>query len=134
MSQLSPNKQDNRALTESPAERANMLRTLFERVSLTWRLFWDGRVSVVPKLIPVLAAVYAISPIDIVPALLLGPFAPLGVVDDVGIIILALNLFIQTSPPDIVREHLRELGAAFSPRLRDDDDNVVEGSVEILDE
>ena len=134
MTQLSPNDQDNRSLTESPTGRANMLRTLFERVILTWRLFWDGRVGIAPKSIPLLAAIYAISPIDIVPALLLGPFAPLGMVDDIGIIILALNLFIQTSPPDVVREHLRELGAAFSPRLRDNDEDVIEGSVEIIDE
>lgn len=133
MSQLSPDEQSGRALTESPAERRGVLRALLERTILSWRLFWDGRVGILPKLIPLAGVVYLVSPIDLLPAVLLGPAAPLGALDDVGIIILVLNLFIQASPPDVVREHLRELGAAFSPRLEDGED-VVEGHAEVIDE
>lgn len=105
------------------------LRMLYERAILTWKLMWDDRVSFLPKLIPVAALAYVISPLDLLPELALGP---LGTLDDVGIIMLALTLFIQVAPPDIVQEHLSQLarGRSGAPQL--EDDNIVDG--EILDE
>lgn len=102
---------------------------------LTWRLFWDGRVGLLPKAIPLLAVAYMISPLDLAPALAMGPFAPIGVLDDVGIMIFALYLFIQASPPDLVQEHLREMGIA-NDTVPDglDDDDVIDGQAEVIDE
>ncbi len=115
--------------SERVSERTGILRTLVERAILTWKLFWDGRVSLGPKMIPLLALIYVVSPIDLFPELLAGP---LGMVDDVGALVAALGLFIQVSPPDVVQEHLREMRARFYRRL--EDDNVVEGSAVVLDE
>ena len=131
-----PNRENRRALAEtrSPEERAGLIRELINRSILTWRLFWDRRVGFLPKLIPLLSLVYFVSPIDIAPELMLGPLAYL---DDVGLILLALNLFVQASPPDIVSEHLRELGARQigSDSYYEDveDDDIVEGTVEEIE-
>ena len=101
---------------------------IFEPAILTWRLFWDSRVSPLPKLIPLGAVVYFLSPVDILPELALGP---LGMIDDVGLLILALNLFIAVCPPDIVMEHREQLGSSGRDSNADD---VVEGSATITDE
>ncbi len=113
------------------AERVGLIRALYERSLLTWKLLWDRRVGFLPKLIPLLAVVYLVSPIDLVPAVALGPLAPLGTLDDVGIMLLALNLFVQAAPPDVVREYLRELG---SKRISHDEADVIEGQAKVVDE
>lgn len=123
----------NKSITQPSLERPGALRALIERAALTWRLFWDGRVGIGPKLIPVAGLVYLVSPVDLLPALMLGPLAPLGALDDIGIILLVLNLFIQVSPPDVVKEHLRELGSGFL-RSAGDDDDVIDGTAKPLDE
>jgi uncharacterized membrane protein YkvA (DUF1232 family) len=77
------------------------------QVRLAWRLFWDQRVPVWTKLIPPIALGYVIVPIDLVPDVALG----LGQLDDLAVVLLGLKLFIELSPPDVVRDHLRALGA-----------------------
>lgn len=105
------------------------LRMLYDRGIVAWRLFWDQRVSILPKLIPVAAIAYVLSPLDLLPALALGP---VGTLDDVGIILLGFTMFIQAAPPDIVREHLRELSQSRNVLPAGEDENIVDG--EILDE
>ncbi|MBN1429844.1 MAG: DUF1232 domain-containing protein [Anaerolineae bacterium] len=136
-SNIPPNEQPkskNRSLSTDSLERPGALRALWDRTLLSWRLFWDGRVGVLPKLLPIGAAIYLVSPIDLLPALLMGPLAPLGALDDVGIILLALNLFIQVSPPDIVKEHLRELGSNLLRHSDGDEGDVIDGTVVNKDE
>jgi uncharacterized membrane protein YkvA (DUF1232 family) len=77
------------------------------QVRLAWRLFWDQRVPVWTKLIPPVALSYVLFPVDIIPDVALG----LGQLDDLAVILLGLKLFIELAPPDVVREHLRALGA-----------------------
>ena len=77
------------------------------QVRLVWRLFWDQRVPVWTKLIPPIALGYVLVPIDLVPDVALG----LGQLDDLAVVLLGLKLFIELSPPDVVRDHLRALGA-----------------------
>lgn len=77
------------------------------QVRLAWRLFWDQRVPVWTKLIPPIALGYVLVPIDLVPDVALG----LGQLDDLAVVLLGLKLFIELSPPDVVRDHLRALGA-----------------------
>jgi uncharacterized membrane protein YkvA (DUF1232 family) len=50
---------------------------------------------------------YVLVPVDLVPDVALG----LGQLDDVAVVLLGLKLFIELSPPDVVRDHLRALGA-----------------------
>jgi uncharacterized membrane protein YkvA (DUF1232 family) len=140
MSDLPPNEQENkqrnRQLSEySDEERAGVLRTLANRAVLTWQLFWDGRVSFWPKLIPVAAVIYTLSPLDFIAEILAPALGPLVLVDDVGLLILALTLFIKLAPPDVVSEHLHALGARVpSPTDLDEDGDVIEGYAEVVDE
>jgi uncharacterized membrane protein YkvA (DUF1232 family) len=103
----------------------------FDRMTLSRRLMADGRVSLFHKMIPPLALLYILSPIDIAPEILLGP---LGVVDDVGIAILALEFFIRMAPSDVVREHLEDLQHRFMGKRKNaDGENVVEGQYKYRD-
>lgn len=126
-----PRRQD-KSLAQSSLERPGTLRALYEKGILTWRLFWDNRVGIGAKLIPLAGLIYLVSPIDLLPAWLIGPLAPLGALDDIGIILLALNWFVQLAPPDVVKEHLRELGHSFIPST--DEDDVIEGSARSVDD
>jgi uncharacterized membrane protein YkvA (DUF1232 family) len=130
MSEQQGNRQ--RQIVRSPEEQAGVLRTLYERGILTWKLLWDRRVGFLPKLIPLLALAYIVSPVDLLPALVMGPLAPLGALDDVGVMLLGLNLFVQAAPPDVVAEYLRELSRSRTPSRTDED--VIEGHAEIIDE
>ena len=108
-----------------------MWQAIINRAQLVWKLFRDERVSFPLKLIPFVAVAYVLSPVDFLPAWIMGPLAPLGVADDLGAILLGLNLFIELSPPDVVREHLRLLGARIPDRWRGDNeqDDIVDGEV-----
>ena len=97
---------DRRIVGDQTRKRPVGLNALLEPAILTWRLFWDGRVGILPKLIPLAAAIYVISPVDFIPEL---AFGPLGMLDDAGIALLAMNLFIWVSPPEIVDEHRQKL-------------------------
>lgn len=122
----------------SPEEQAAMVRNLFDRVTLTWRLMWDNRVGFLPKLIPLVGLAYVISPVDFLPVMLTGP---LGVLDDlgaIGIVLLTLGTFIKLAPPDVVSEHLRELGVTTAPLGEDPDsaypdDDVIDSTAEVIE-
>ena len=73
---------------------------------LYWRLFKDRRVPVRAKAVLIAAALYVLSPFDLVPELLNPLF---GVIDDLGVILLAARWFISLCPPDVVQERVREI-------------------------
>jgi uncharacterized membrane protein YkvA (DUF1232 family) len=87
-------------------DSAGSLGGLIRQLRLAWRLWKVGRVPTWVKLIPVAGLVYLISPIDLVPDLV---FPGLGEVDDVVMLLLALKMFVDFSPPAVVREHLQAL-------------------------
>ena len=123
------------AARRSADEQAGMLRSLYERAQLTWKLLWDRRVGLLPKIIPALGLVYILSPVDLLPEVLVGALGPLIVLDDLGVIMLVLNLFIQASPPDVVSEHLREMrGRRFQRFETGDDEDVVDSVAEEVDD
>jgi uncharacterized membrane protein YkvA (DUF1232 family) len=78
---------------------------LFNSFRIAWRLMWDSRVPVSAKAIPVLAVLYVLSPIDILPDFVVG----LGQLDDLAILLLGTQLFISMSPQDIVKRLRAEL-------------------------
>ncbi len=86
------------------------LKELVRQVQLAWRLFFDPRVPWPTKIIPPAMLIYLLSPIDIIP----DPGLGLGQLDDVAVLLLGIKLFIELAPPEIVREHLRALGARIS--------------------
>jgi uncharacterized membrane protein YkvA (DUF1232 family) len=74
-------------------------------VRLYWRLFRDSRVSILAKAVLVLTLGYVVWPVDLVPDLL----PVLGEIDDLGIALGGLWLFIRLCPPEVVRERVREI-------------------------
>jgi uncharacterized membrane protein YkvA (DUF1232 family) len=112
----------------SPEDTSNVvawLREFFRQARLAWELFWDPRVPWPPKLIPPATILYLLSPIDIIPDLTLG----LGQLDDVAVLLLGFKLFIELSPPGLVREHLKALGGKIEEWTSDED--VIEGEYEV---
>jgi uncharacterized membrane protein YkvA (DUF1232 family) len=129
MSDLSPDESSERPSRRrrelAPASYSpNTLRALYERAVISWRLLWDQRVGVLPKLIPLGALIYVLSPVDLLPEIALGP---VGALDDVGIIMLALAVFIQIAPSEVVAEHLRQLATRRGDNAEDSD--VVDGEI-----
>lgn len=70
------------------------LRSLIAQARLAFRLLREPRVPMVLKAVPLFALLYLISPIDFVPDFIPG----LGQLDDLGIILAALELFVRLSP------------------------------------
>jgi len=100
------------------------------QVRLAWRLLWDKRVPSWTKLIPPAALAYVIFPADIIPDFALG----LGQLDDIAVLLLGTKLFIELAPPDVVREHLRALGARVKEwRVEDEGESpvVIEGEYQL---
>ncbi len=104
-------------------------KELVRQLRLAWRLFKDRRVPWAIKLIPPAALIYILSPVDILPDLGLG----LGQLDDVAILLLSLKLFIELAPAEVVREHLRALGAKISQWAAEEGE-VIEGEFEVHEE
>ncbi|MGD8998212.1 MAG: DUF1232 domain-containing protein [Anaerolineae bacterium] len=106
------------------------LREAVRQLRLAWRLFLDRRVPLWTKIVPPVALAYVLSPIDI-----LSDIPPMGLnqLDDVAVLLLGIKLFIELAPPDVVREHLRELGTHIEEwRVVDESEpTVVEGRYSI---
>ena len=77
---------------------------------LLLRLMRDSRVPFSCKVIAVLGAGYALSPIDLIPALLVGP---IGLVDDLLVVSAALSKILNQVHPDVVRSHWPGQGDAL---------------------
>ena len=80
------------------------LPLILPAIRLAWGLFLDRRVGVTIKLLPILAIIYVLSPLDLLPDIIL-------VVDWEGGPILAsglLLLFFILAPRDVVIERLRK--------------------------
>lgn len=93
--------------------RPAVLRTLLANVRLAVRLIREPRVALFAKSVPILAVVYVLSPVDFVPDVL-----PLvGELDDVAILLVALNVFLRLCPGDSVGFHRAAIdgGRRYSP-------------------
>ena len=122
---------ESQALASVPPEQTGALRALIERLILSWRLFWDERVGFWPRLIPLLAVAYLLIPIELAPELVLGP---LGMADDAGVLLVALALFAEVCPPDVVQEHLREIRGRRAAPSPPPEEDVIEGTAEVIEE
>ena len=77
-----------------------------------WRLFRDWRVPILPKALLVLALVYVVSPLDVIP-----DFIPvIGEMDDIVVVLSGLWLFIRLCPPEVVRETVHDIAARAKAR------------------
>ena len=97
-----------------------LLRALLSLLNLTgiprlvFRLVLDRRVPLRLKLLLLAAVAYIISPIDLVPDILL----PLGRIDDIVVALLAIALFLALAPRDVVMEHVRGRRGSPGPNRR----------------
>src|SRR3990172_7194352 len=91
-----------------------MFDKLIMEARLIWRLLLDGRVSLWTKLIPAAALLYVLSPVDLIPDLIVG----LGQLDDLGILLGSLRVFKSLVPDYIIREH-QEIIAGQVIEVRD---------------
>jgi uncharacterized membrane protein YkvA (DUF1232 family) len=93
--------------------RPSVVGTLFSELRLAWRLMREPRVPVVAKALPVLAVLYVLSPLDFIPDVV----PVLGQLDDLGILILSLKLFLRLCPSSIAAFHSGAIasGRAFAP-------------------
>jgi uncharacterized membrane protein YkvA (DUF1232 family) len=82
---------------------------------LLWALATDSRVPAARKALLGLAGAYIVSPIDIVPERI--PFV--GAIDDVAVMVLAIDVFLEGLPDSLLAEKLAELGI---PKSELDDD------------
>ena len=93
------------ATSNSDRNSPGFWMNLFNSFRIAWKLMWDGRVPFSAKLVPIIAVVYILSPIDIMPDLIPG----LGQLDDVAILLLGVQAFIALSPQDIVKRIRAEI-------------------------
>lgn len=110
-------------------EQVGAVTQFVRTLRLVWRLLIDARVPTLPKLIIPLALLYLLSPVDLVPDLMLG----LGQLDDVGVLALAVALFIEFCPREVVEEHRRAIAATANPP-DGSEENIIEGSFHVRDD
>ena len=86
-------------LTKKSHESPGFLTDLIKKFRLAWFLIKDNTVPFTTKLIPFIILLYVVSPVDILPDLL--PI--LGQIDDLALIIMGLDIFINNSPRSVVQ-------------------------------
>ncbi len=102
------------------------LGSLLRDLTVAWRLLWDPRVPGLLKLaLPVLALIYFISPLDLLPGL---PF------DDIAVLLAAARLFVALSPRASVDDAFGGRRPTVDPRPRPDDGDVIDTTWRVVDE
>lgn len=103
-------------------KQLTVLAGMLNQFRLVWKLFTDDRVSMLVKSIVPLSFIYTISPVDFIPDVILG----LGQLDDLGVILLGLALFVKLAPPELVEFYRNqiEFGGDDGGVIADDEDTV----------
>lgn len=101
-------------IVESSPGRGSGLRDILmllpDLTILLARLMRDRRVPLAQKGIAVAGIAYVLSPLDLMPALLMGP---LGLLDDVFVVAACLSGLLNHVHPDVVRGHWSGQGDAL---------------------
>ena len=99
-----------------------LLRALLLQARVAFRLLREPRVPVTAKALPVLAALYVISPLDAVP-----DFLPLlGQLDDLSLLLMSLALFLRLCPAAAVTFHRTAIAEHRPYRPMASTDDVIE--------
>jgi uncharacterized membrane protein YkvA (DUF1232 family) len=114
------------AATAAKNTDPSVIFEIWRSMQLVWRLMADPRVPFLPKMIVPLVAVYVLSPLDVVPDVLL----VLGQLDDIALLFFGTKMFINLCPPDVVMEHRRALGGGTEFTS----DEYVDGTYRVVDE
>lgn len=86
----------------APSGVRDLLLLLPDLTVLLARLLSDDRVPLGSKALAVAGIGYVVSPVDVLPGLLLGP---IGLVDDLLVVTAALSRILNHVHPDVVRSH-----------------------------
>ena len=99
--------------------RPALLRTLVAQARLAIRLLRDPRVPWLTKGVPLLAALYLVAPLDFVPDI----FPVLGQLDDLGVAVVALEVFLRLCPSGARAFHEAAIAErrAYSPMASTDE-------------
>lgn len=97
---------DKRRIIRSPS--GGFIGDISDYLRLVWRLLQDDRIDIWPKLIPFGSLLYFIFPFDIPTP-----------IDDIAVMWLGMNLFIEMCPPEIVDEHRKAITEIIEGNLRD---------------
>lgn len=108
-----------------PGANLGFLTGIFRQIRLVWLLMKDGRVPIWAKSVVPLSLLYLISPIDFIPDVALG----LGQLDDIGVILLGMTLFVKLCPSHVVQQYQNQL--EYGTPL---DDEAVDTTYRIMDE
>ncbi|MGY8804873.1 MAG: YkvA family protein [bacterium] len=93
----------------------DLLMLLPDLTVLLFRLVKDSRVPVGAKVIAGFGVAYILSPIDLMPEFL---FGPIGLIDDLFVVVTVLSRLMKSVHPDIVREHWSGQGDALDAITR----------------
>lgn len=135
MSEQQPTERDDKMdkTIEIAREDIGFVKELILQARLVWRLLRDPEVPIYLKLLPALAAVYFISPIDFLPGL---AFPGIGALDDLTAVLVGAKLFVEFVPPHIVARHTEDLelemiGKSAKERKQDalNDKIIIEGEL-----
>lgn len=88
-----------------PLQMSRLVVYLPKFVRVFWRLMKDPRVSILAKLVPVLAFLLMLSP----PAIELDLIPVLGELGWIVVGVMAFKIFIWLSPAEVVREHVSRI-------------------------
>ncbi len=79
-------------------KQTGLTRSMWQHLRLVVKMFASRDVPLFLKLIPVAAVIYIISPLDFVPDVI----PVMGQLDDIGIFLLGMKMFIDLSPQNVV--------------------------------
>ena len=118
-------------MNSDPEKTSGFWARLIRQFRLAWRLLWDPRVPGWTKLVPFLALIYIISPVDFLPDWFLG----LGQLDDLGVLLVGVRLFTALVPEDIVLQHLEAMGLRVGQwRVVENEPPTIEGEYEVRED
>ena len=101
-------------------KQTGLTRSMWQHLRLVAKMFVSRDVPLFLKLIPVAAAIYILSPLDFVPDVI----PVMGQLDDIGILLLGMKMFIDLSPKHVVDDIMNGI------RLDDGDMVLTEKSPE----
>jgi uncharacterized membrane protein YkvA (DUF1232 family) len=97
-------------------QNSGFFQDLITRLKLILRLMGDKRINIFLKILPIAAAIYVISPVDLLPGAV---FPVIGALDDAVVFWLGTTLFVALCPDDIVQEHTNAINKVVSGTWRE---------------
>ncbi len=107
-------------------QNSGFFQDLITRLKLILRLMSDKRINIFLKLLPIAAAIYVISPVDLLPGV---AFPVIGALDDAVVIWLGTTLFVALCPDDIVAEHTNAINKVVSGTWREASEHDEPGEI-----